>query len=76
MQEMSAERDDGIIRAQSRDHGGFAGHVKELDGPEVYRRRGAVKGPDAGLPAVVEYRSQRHLKLRPVALARKPARES
>src|SRR5437773_10322333 len=69
---MSAERNNPIIRTQSGDHGGFAGHACELDGPKVYGRGSAVEDPDAGLSAVIEYGSKRHLDFRLSLLACQP----
>jgi hypothetical protein len=61
---MSAERNNRIAGVQSRDHGGFAGHPNELDGPKMYGRGGAVQSPNAGLLAVIEHGCQRHLDFR------------
>ena len=69
---MSAERNNRIAGAQSGDHSGFAGHTNKLDGPKVYGRGGAVQDPNAGLLAVIEHGSQRHLDFRLARLACKP----
>src|SRR5204862_4673699 len=72
LQEMSAEGNNPIIRAQSEDHSGFAGQTRKLDGPKVYGRRTAVEDPNAGRSAVIEHSSQRHLDFRLSLLACKP----
>ena len=71
-QKMSAERNDLITRAQSGDHGGFAGYTHKVDGPEVHGRGGAVKDPKAGLLAVIEHSSEWHFHLWLVSLVRQP----
>src|SRR5213596_711905 len=69
---MSAERNNRITKAQSGDHGGFAAHSNKLDGPKAYGRGGAVQNPNAGLPAVIEHGSQRHLDFRRTRQAWQP----
>src|SRR5437764_15440324 len=69
---MSAKRNNRITRAQSGDHGALAAHSNKLDGSEVYGRGGAVQDPDAGLPAVIEHGSQRHLDFPLARLAWQP----
>src|SRR5262245_26029813 len=69
---MSAERNNRIAGAQSEDHGGFAAHPNELDGPKSYGRGGAVHDPDAGLLAVIEHGSQRYLDFLLTRLACQP----
>src|SRR5438034_6872785 len=69
---MSAERNNRITKAQSGDHGGFTAHSNKLDWPKAYGRGGAVQDPNAGLPAVIEHGSQRHLDFRLTRLACQP----
>ena len=66
---MSAERDDWITSAQSRDHRTFAGHSNHLDRPKVYGRSGAIQDPHASLAAVIEQSSQWHLDFRLTGLS-------
>ena len=71
---MSAEGNNLITKAQSRDHDSFAAHPNKFDGPKVYGRGGAIQDPNAGLAAIVEHGSQGHLDFRLSRLAWKPNR--